>query len=185
MRIPQVGTKSLLLAMLLVVGSGCGQEMEPGARADEALAMSVEPVGQSTAGLTCNGTAGQWNGCRGTGCSVCAEKVADYPYYFQRHPSCQKNTICYGLYYQCNAACPAPTEADRYPPTPVCGNGICETNEVCAQDCGGTWCGDGFCDPNETRYSCNVDCGSICQSYCSNGSCCPSSGVCSDGRFCW
>ncbi|HEX2163943.1 MAG TPA: M36 family metallopeptidase [Thermoanaerobaculia bacterium] len=61
----------------------------------------------------CNGSPGQWNGCRGTGCHVCAELVADYPCYFQNHPLCNANTTCGGLYFRCNENCPAPTERDR------------------------------------------------------------------------
>ena len=61
----------------------------------------------------CNGTPGQWDGCRGTGCFVCSEKVTDYPLYFQNHPSCVKNDTCAGQFFTCNAACPAPTDADK------------------------------------------------------------------------
>ncbi len=61
----------------------------------------------------CNGTPGQWNGCRGTGCFVCSEQTKDYPLYFQNHPSCVKNDTCAGQFFQCNAACPAPTDADK------------------------------------------------------------------------
>ncbi|HEV8577844.1 MAG TPA: hypothetical protein VGX68_02080 [Thermoanaerobaculia bacterium] len=66
----------------------------------------------SSCTLQCNGTAGQWSGCRGTGCHVCAEKVASYPLYFLNHPSCARNDTCDGLYFTCNANCPAPTSAD-------------------------------------------------------------------------
>jgi hypothetical protein len=157
----------------------------------------------------CNGTAGQWNGCRGTGCSVCAELVADYPCYFTNHPGCAENNICYGQYFQCNSKCPAPTQADRcYSPGPVCGDGTCSPGEefscsidcgivhcgdgicspgeedFCTQDCGIVWCGDGICSPGE-EFNCNIDCGGGCPgSTCRDGSCCPSSGVCPDGRFC-
>jgi len=61
----------------------------------------------------CNGTSGQWAGCRGTGCHVCAEKVANYPCYFRNHPWCIPNSTCGGLYFTCNANCPAPTAADQ------------------------------------------------------------------------
>ena len=61
----------------------------------------------------CNGTQGQWDGCRGTGCFVCSEKVNAYPLYFQNHPSCVKNDTCAGQFFTCNAACPAPTDADK------------------------------------------------------------------------
>jgi len=65
------------------------------------------------AGGACDGTDGQWNGCRGSGCAVCTDQVAAYPNYFRNHPRCQANTTCAGAYYQCNAACPAPDETDR------------------------------------------------------------------------
>lgn len=136
----------------------------------------------------CNGSPGQWDGCRGTGCSVCAEKVANYPCYFTNHPRCAENNICYGQYYQCNDSCPAPTAADQCytPPPPVlCGDGLCQGNEptTCPSDCSITTCGDGICSPGE---DCSVDCGSSCGevSQCADGSCCPSSGVCPDGRYC-
>jgi len=61
----------------------------------------------------CYGTPGEWQGCRGTGCHVCSELIADYPCYFQNHPYCTGNAACGGRYYTCNANCPAPTEADR------------------------------------------------------------------------
>ena len=61
----------------------------------------------------CDGTQGQWDGCRGTGCFVCSEKVNAYPLYFQNHPSCVKNDTCAGQFFTCNAACPAPTDADK------------------------------------------------------------------------
>jgi hypothetical protein len=49
----------------------------------------------------------------------------------------------------------------------VCGNGICEVNEYCQQDCG--FCGDHLCQGSETCSSCCGDCGTcpgepfICQ----------------------
>jgi hypothetical protein len=39
----------------------------------------------------------------------------------------------------------------------VCGNGICEINEYCPQDCG--YCGDHLCQGSETCTSCCGDCG--------------------------
>jgi hypothetical protein len=63
--------------------------------------------------VVCDGTSGQWNGCRGTGCHVCSELVASYPCYFQNHPKCISNGTCGGLYYTCNKDCPAPTAADQ------------------------------------------------------------------------
>ena len=63
----------------------------------------------------CDGTPGQWNGCRGTGCFVCAEKLTEFPRYFQNHPACVKNDTCAGQFFTCNASCPAPTDADRDP----------------------------------------------------------------------
>ncbi len=78
-------------------------------------------VGSST---TCNGTAGEWSGCRGNGCAVCSELVADYPRYFQNHPGCSKNDSCGGLYYTCNSSCPAPTDNDQYGVR--CGEATCK-----------------------------------------------------------
>jgi hypothetical protein len=43
-------------------------------------------------------------------------------------------------------------------------------------------CGDGVCSGNETQATCSRDC---CEtSRCSDGSCCPLSGRCSNGRAC-
>jgi hypothetical protein len=63
--------------------------------------------------LECNGTPGEWQGCRGTGCWVCAEQLVGYPRYAQNHPRCLVNNTCDGLFFTCNADCPAPTEMDR------------------------------------------------------------------------
>jgi hypothetical protein len=75
---------------------------------DSNTQLSIARVGDQ-----CNGTPGNWAGCAGNGCSVCAEKMTDYPYYFSHHRHCQKNTTCVGKYYTCNANCPAPTDADK------------------------------------------------------------------------
>lgn len=61
----------------------------------------------------CDGTPGNWDGCRGTGCYVCTELVADYPNYFVNHPYCFSNGTCDGQHYTCNAVCPAPGAADK------------------------------------------------------------------------
>jgi hypothetical protein len=61
----------------------------------------------------CNGSPGQWQGCRGTGCYVCTELVANYPKYFTRHPNCTTNPGCEGVYGTCNSGCGAPTDADK------------------------------------------------------------------------
>jgi hypothetical protein len=66
----------------------------------------------TSADLQCNGTTGEWQGCRGNGCAVCSELVSNYPCYFQNHPHCQANDTCAGQYFTCNAHCPAPTAAD-------------------------------------------------------------------------
>jgi hypothetical protein len=61
----------------------------------------------------CDGTPGEWEGCRGNGCAVCQELLVDYPNYAKRHPGCAINSDCQGDFYSCNASCPAPTAADR------------------------------------------------------------------------
>jgi hypothetical protein len=107
----------------------------------------------------CNGTSGQWNGCRGSGCRVCIDLVQQYPCYFVNHPQCEPNDTCEGQYFQCNSLCPAPTQADTCVTT-TCGNGYCDNGENqldCPSDCF-LVCGDGYCDPEE-YYSCSADCG--------------------------
>src|SRR5687767_10571171 len=47
----------------------------------------------------CNGTPGQWDGCRGNGCAVCAENLTDFPRYFINHPSCVRNDTCAGQFF--------------------------------------------------------------------------------------
>jgi len=88
---------------------------------------------QAAAQTSCSGTSGQWSGCRGNGCNVCLEKVANYPLYYHNHPSCSVNYICGGQYFTCNANCPAPNAADQCNGTPgqwagCRGNGcnVCE-----------------------------------------------------------
>ena len=61
----------------------------------------------------CNGTSGQWQGCRGNGCFVCSDLLADFPLYLQNHPDCISNDTCDGLYFTCNEKCPHPTDDDR------------------------------------------------------------------------
>lgn len=64
-------------------------------------------------GPSCSGTAGQWDGCRGTGCAPCSDLVDGYSRYFENHPNCVRNPTCNGQYNQCSSQCPRPTEADR------------------------------------------------------------------------
>lgn len=66
---------------------------------------------------------GIWNGCRGTGCHVCTEKLTGYDCYFLNHPDCVLNTTCAGQFYSCDAACPPPTPADRCATTTCDGIG--------------------------------------------------------------
>jgi hypothetical protein len=71
--------------------------------------------------LECNGAphstpdTARWDGCRGSGCWVCAEQVsqAQYPRYFENHPLCLRNTTCAGEYYTCSVNCPKPTAIDQ------------------------------------------------------------------------
>ena len=48
-------------------------------------------------------------------------------------------------------------------PNPVCGNGICESEEftTCTQDCAGQLCGNGICEEGELN-SCQQDCPTAC-----------------------
>ena len=56
----------------------------------------------------------RWQGCRGSGCSACAELIdGPYPKYFANHPECARNTTCAGEFYRCSASCPPPTEEDQ------------------------------------------------------------------------
>lgn len=78
------------------VHSGCSTDCPPPGDADQ-----------------CDGTLGNWEGCRGLGCYVCTELVADYPRYFVNHPFCVSNATCNNSYSLCSAACPPPGPADR------------------------------------------------------------------------
>jgi hypothetical protein len=115
----------------------------------------------------CNGTSGQWSGCRGNGCAVCWELARDYPYYFINHPDCSPNTTCGGLYYTCNAACPAPNSSDLQ-----CngtsgqwsgcrGNGCAVCSELVA-NYGCYFRNHPSCQPNNTcagaYFTCNANC---------------------------
>src|SRR5919205_4168553 len=95
----------------------------------------------------CQGVAGQWSGCRGTGCSVCSELVANYPCYFQNHPSCAGNDACGGLYFTCSDACPAPSQAD------TC---VCSATAFC--DGGGSVSCTGTCGTTFSVPGCYVEC---------------------------
>lgn len=66
-----------------------------------------------TAADSCGGTTGQWAGCRGSGCTVCQEKLTQYPNYARRHPMCSISTTCANQFYTCNVNCPAPTDLDK------------------------------------------------------------------------
>lgn len=63
----------------------------------------------------CDGSASAWAACRGSGCTVCAERldVSVYAKYFVHHPACMINNVCHNEFYLCSDACPAPTDADR------------------------------------------------------------------------
>jgi hypothetical protein len=116
--------------------------------------------------LTCNGSPGQWPGCRGNGCAVCAELVGNAPCYFINHPACARNTTCNGSYFTCNDACPQPNAAD------FCSN--------CFEP---PPCGNGRCDPDESCSTCPGDCPPVGGGTCRDGTpCCD--GVCHDGSFC-
>ncbi|HMB55529.1 MAG TPA: hypothetical protein VKU40_19575, partial [Thermoanaerobaculia bacterium] len=104
----------------------------------------------AAATLACDGIGdGTWNGCRGTGCSVCAEKLTGYDCYFDNHPECILNSTCNGFFFDCDAACPPPTEADRCPTT--C-DGI---GDGTWNGCRGTGCS--VCAEKLAGYDCYFD----------------------------
>jgi hypothetical protein len=109
---------------------------------------------------TCEGVAGQWQGCRGTGCLVCAELVANYPCYFQNHPNCASNSTCDGQYNTCSDACPAPTQAD------TCVTPMCDATASCANAGGGSV----FCSGTSDCFAVD-NCYAYCDgqyNYCAN-----------------
>jgi hypothetical protein len=63
--------------------------------------------------LECDGSPGQWQGCRGNGCAVCTELLAEFPRYIENHPGCIANSTCDGSFFTCNDRCPQPTDMDR------------------------------------------------------------------------
>jgi hypothetical protein len=189
-----------LIILVIAIGACAVVDVGNGDRSDVRGAQQDESSSEPSpalatgpeAALTCDGSPGQWPGCRGNGCAVCAELVGNAPCYFANHPSCVPNTTCNGEYFECNDACPQPTFADFC----LCGNGPCtggETCESCPADCGPCPCGNGTCGGGETCESCPADCGSCC----GNGTCdgsencdtCPAdcgggSGTCADGSPC-
>lgn len=114
----------------------------------------------------CNGTSGTWQGCRGTGCSVCSELVDDYQLYFKNHPSCAPNDNCGGLYFTCNEDCPAPTSADRCDGTPGTWQGCrgtgCFVCEELVEDYPCYFRNHPYCEPNDNcgglYFTCNQNC---------------------------
>jgi len=58
-----------------------------------------------------------WNACYDGGCSVCADVLQAYPFYFKWHPCCQQNDSCTSqLRVKCNERCPPPTARDQVMP---------------------------------------------------------------------
>lgn len=97
---------------------------------------------------SCDGIGdGIWNGCRGTGCHVCTEKLTGFDCYFLNHPDCVLNTTCAGQFYSCDAACPPPTAADRCAATTCDGIGDGLWN-----GCRGNGCA--VCAEKTLQYSC-------------------------------
>ena len=89
---------------------------------------------KAPAAAVCQGTTGQWAGCRGTGCSVCQDKLTAYPYYFLHHPRCAA-AQCDGQSFACNADCPAPSDLEMSPPS-----GTCSGSPSGWQGCRGNGC---------------------------------------------
>ena len=87
---------------------------------DSSCAPTVNTAGHNVLrcyALSCDGASDQfsagWDGCRGSGCSVCSELIDAYPKYFEHHRNCSRNTTCDNAFYRCSENCPVPTEADR------------------------------------------------------------------------
>jgi len=92
---------------------------------------------QAASQTICSGTSGGYQGCRGNGCAVCAEKVAAYPLYYFNHPLCAINYTCASTYYECSSNCPAPAATDLCNGTPggwdgCRGNGCAVCEELVA-----------------------------------------------------
>lgn len=80
----------------------------------------------------CTDFGGQWSGCRGSTCTVCAEKIPSrFINYFKNHPNCTRSTACAGVYGSCSAACPPPGDADQCGATPGQWAG-CRTTSGCS-----------------------------------------------------
>jgi hypothetical protein len=135
---------------LLLAGCDGGSDASSG-RADDpmmsrggvstAIVQGDPDAGDPITPGACDGTPGQWEGCRGNGCAVCAEFVANYNCYFRNHPACALNSTCGGFVGPCNDNCPQPTAADVCPPPEWCGNYVCnaeagEDCHTCPSDCG-------------------------------------------------
>lgn len=142
-----MSSRKILLAAclsggLLIAGCGTGvdRESKPAAADEMAGSVGVSP----TTPLACDGTAGQWAGCRGNGCAVCSEELTNYPCYFQNHPSCVRNNTCAGSFFTCNAACPQPSTAD------ACGS--CDGTPGQWAGCRGNGCA--VCAELLTNYPC-------------------------------
>ena len=149
------------------------EQHHPGCRrAAESCAGAWKPCGEacpvpSGADVSCNGQAGNWQGCRGTGCSVAPERVVDYPFYFQNHSLCQRGPAT-GNVVACSGACPPPGPADA-----MDGNGSSGGWDGCRGN--GLWvCTElltGFpryfvnhplCQPNPTCHDWSATCNSAC-----------------------
>jgi hypothetical protein len=66
----------------------------------------------------CEGTDGNWKGCRNGGCHVCIEMLQGFPNYFRNHPNCNASMTCEGRYFSCSANCPPPSAQDSCDPDP-------------------------------------------------------------------
>jgi len=90
----------------------------------------------------------------------------------------------------------APTDTPIPPGSGWCGDGICDGNEYCPQDCEGDtppstggWCGDGMCDSYEDQWSCPSDCGGgedwTCNTWVgADQACNPATGICCSNVMC-
>lgn len=148
MRGASVVRATLIFCIGVLAGLGGALSAEELDFLNSGASSTPAPVNMTAAFGTCDGIGdGIWNGCRGTGCHVCQERVSAYGCYFQRHTGCILNTTCANQFYSCDAACPPPVEADK------CSGTVCDgIGDGYWNGCRGTGCH--VCQEKLSGYTC-------------------------------